>query len=141
MQEDALYQEFIAWLKTAPMGFPDSDDMTALIKARYTPEDAVLLTDVPFDERTLEEVAELKQIDAAVLKPRLDALARKGVVWKISVIDPDLCIGCGVCAYKCPTGSIVLVQRHEITEPPADTGEFAGRFLRDLADPLPRRGD
>lgn len=60
---------------------------------------------------------------------------------KLSAVDPDLCIGCGVCAYKCPTGSIVLEQRQETTEPPSDTGEFAGRFLRDLADPLPRRGN
>ena len=83
MQENAVYEQFIAWLKTAPMGFPDSDDMTDLIKARYTPEDAELLTNVPFDERTIEELAAIKQIDATDLKPRLDALAKKGVVWKI----------------------------------------------------------
>ena len=76
-------------------------------------------------------------MDAVVLEASDQAKNRKG---KISVVDPDLCIGCGVCSYKCPTGSIALEQRHEITEPPADTGEFAGRFLRDLADPLPRRG-
>ena len=60
---------------------------------------------------------------------------------KLSRVDSDACIGCGVCAYKCPTGSIVLEQRLGATEPPADTGEFAAWFLRDLADPLPRRGD
>jgi hypothetical protein len=60
MQENAVYGQFIAWLQTAPVGFPDSDDMTDLIKARYTPEDAALLTNIPFDERTLEELAEIK---------------------------------------------------------------------------------
>jgi ferredoxin len=58
---------------------------------------------------------------------------------KISVLDRDLCIGCGVCAYKCPTKSILLEKRDAITEPPADFGEFATRFIGDFADPLPRR--
>jgi len=83
MKENAVYEEFIAWLKTAPMGMPDSDDITELIKARYTPEDAALLIDVPFDERTIEELAEIKNTEPQDLKPRLDALAKKGVVWKI----------------------------------------------------------
>ena len=77
-------------------------------------------------------------MDAVVLEASDEA---KNKVGKISVVDPDVCIGCGECSYNCRTGSIVLEQRHEITEPPADTGEFIGRFLRDLADPLPRRGD
>jgi hypothetical protein len=33
--------------------------MTDLIKARYTPEDAKLLTDIPFGDRTIEELAEI----------------------------------------------------------------------------------
>ena len=58
---------------------------------------------------------------------------------KIAVLETDLCIGCGVCAYKCPTKSIVLVRREEITEPPANTREYAEKFIKDFADPLPRR--
>jgi len=83
MKEDEVYGKFMAWLKTAPMSFPDSDDMTALIRARYTPEDADLLTDFPFDPRPIEEIAAIKKMKAEDLRPRLDALARKGVVWKI----------------------------------------------------------
>jgi NAD-dependent dihydropyrimidine dehydrogenase PreA subunit len=75
-------------------------------------------------------------MDAIVLEASDKAKNKLG---KISVIAPDLCIGCGVCAYKCPTESIALERRDEITEPPIDTQEFVGRFLRDLADPLPRR--
>ena len=83
MTESEVYETFIAWLKTAAGGFDDTEDMIALIKARYTPEDAALLMNVPFDQRTIEELAELKQMPVEELQPRLDALAKKGVVWKI----------------------------------------------------------
>jgi formate hydrogenlyase subunit 6/NADH:ubiquinone oxidoreductase subunit I len=58
---------------------------------------------------------------------------------KASVLNPDLCLGCGVCAFKCPTESLVLERRAEITEPPDNPGVFIGRFMADKANPLPRR--
>lgn len=83
MTESEVYEKFIEWFKTSPGGYPDSDDMIALLKARYTSEDAALLTNIPFDQRTIEELAEIKQMTVEDLKPRLDALAQKGVVWNI----------------------------------------------------------
>ncbi len=83
MQENEVYKEFIGWLKNHPMSRLDSEDMINLVKARYTPEDAALLTNIPFEESTIEELAKIKQMDSEDLKPRLDALAKKGVVWKI----------------------------------------------------------
>ena len=83
MDQEQVYQAFIEWLGKAPMTFPPTENMIALIKARYTPEDAELLTNVPYDPRTIGEIAEIKQMSVDDLKPRLDALARKGVVWKI----------------------------------------------------------
>ena len=62
MDENKTYQEFMDWLAKAPMTFPPSEDTNALIKARYTPEDAELLTNVPFDPRTIGEIAEIKQM-------------------------------------------------------------------------------
>ncbi len=61
MDQEKTYQAFIEWLAQAPMTFPASDDTIALIKARYTPEDAELLTNVPYDPRTIGEIAEVKQ--------------------------------------------------------------------------------
>jgi len=83
METIDIYEKFIAWMKNAPPGFPDSEDMVTLIKARYTTEDALLLTGMPFDYKTIEELAQLKGVKVEDLKPRMDALAKKGVVWKI----------------------------------------------------------
>lgn len=82
MSEVDVYRELMDWLRQADPMLTDSEDETALIKARYTPEDAALLTGIPFDGSTIEALAELKQMPVEELQPRLDALARKGVVWK-----------------------------------------------------------
>ena len=82
MAKDDVYEKLMAWLKLADPGLSDSEDMVELIKARYTPEDAALLTGMPYRYQTIEELAEAKQMPVEQLQPRLDALARKGVVWK-----------------------------------------------------------
>jgi formate hydrogenlyase subunit 6/NADH:ubiquinone oxidoreductase subunit I len=50
---------------------------------------------------------------------------------KATSVDPDACIGCGVCVHKCPTGSIFLEPREETTTPPKDAGEFIGIYMGD----------
>jgi formate hydrogenlyase subunit 6/NADH:ubiquinone oxidoreductase subunit I len=51
---------------------------------------------------------------------------------KASVLtDPALCIGCGVCVYKCPTDSLTLVRNQEITEPPKNAREYMAHFIAD----------
>ncbi len=83
MDETKVYEKFIEWFRPSPMSFPDSEDFVELIKVRYTPEDAELLTDIPFKGKTIEEIAEIKNMSVEDLQPRLDALAKKGVIWKI----------------------------------------------------------
>ena len=77
MSKVEVYRELMDWLKQADPLLTDSEDTTALIKARYTPEDAVLLTGIPFGYSTIEALAELKQMSVKELQPRLDALAKK----------------------------------------------------------------
>jgi Fe-S-cluster-containing hydrogenase component 2 len=48
---------------------------------------------------------------------------------KASVLEADRCIGCGVCAYKCPTGSLALVSRGAERAPPQDPRDYVNRFL------------
>jgi Na+-translocating ferredoxin:NAD+ oxidoreductase subunit B len=48
---------------------------------------------------------------------------------KVSRVNTGLCIGCGVCAYKCPAKSLILV-RNEINHHPPQTGrDWAIQFI------------
>ena len=80
MSEEEIYRLFIEWMKKSWYGLPEADEMTPLIRARYTPEEASQLTGFPFSGIDLEELAKLKGTDPTELVPRLDALSRKGVV-------------------------------------------------------------
>jgi NAD-dependent dihydropyrimidine dehydrogenase PreA subunit len=57
------------------------------MKATYTPEEASLVTGIPFKGKSLEELAEMKQMDPAALQERMDALANKGLVFRVVVGD------------------------------------------------------
>ncbi len=50
---------------------------------------------------------------------------------KVAGLTPDLCIGCGVCAHKCPTQSLALERREAIVDPPQDVRDYGMRFLAD----------
>jgi NAD-dependent dihydropyrimidine dehydrogenase PreA subunit len=81
MSDDAIYRRFIDWFKnTWPL--PETDELLPLVRARYSPEDAALLTDMPLRPASVEELAELKQADPRELATRLDALAKQGVVYR-----------------------------------------------------------
>lgn len=56
---------------------------------------------------------------------------------KVSVLNPDFCIGCGVCAYKCSTKSLVLERREVPDDPPKDVREFVTRVRADLTAAVP----
>lgn len=87
MDEQEIYERLIEWLKKTWYGLPDSDALEPLIKASYTPEEASLLTGMPYSGKDLEELAEMKQMDPAELKEKLDAMAKKGLVFR--TVKPD----------------------------------------------------
>ena len=62
---------------------------------------------------------------------------------KVSVLTPQRCIGCGVCAYKCPSKALVLERRTETTEPPRDVLEYVRLFMEDCQKNVapPKRQD
>jgi len=48
---------------------------------------------------------------------------------KVTQVKIDLCIGCGVCAYKCPSKSLIL-KRNEVVHHPPETGrEWIAQFI------------
>jgi ferredoxin len=80
--EQEIYRYFIDWMKQTWWGLPEADELMPLMMATYAPEEAALLTGMPFSGRYLEELAEMKQMEPVELGRRLDALARKGLVFR-----------------------------------------------------------
>lgn len=79
---EEIYLHFANWLKQTWWGLPETAYTLPLIKAHYTPEEAAFLTGIPFSGKSLEELAEIKQMDPAELRKRLDAMAMKGLVFR-----------------------------------------------------------
>ncbi len=82
MSRNEIYSRFISWLDTGWWHLPPSEHLLPSIKAFFTLEEAVLLTGLPFKPTELKELAGLKDIPPDDLGAKLDALARKGVVWR-----------------------------------------------------------
>ncbi len=80
MSDRKVYEKLIEWLRSGFMEVPEADDLLPMIQARFTSEEAELLTGVPlsspFPRPTLEELAAQKGMDPAELAPRLDAIAK-----------------------------------------------------------------
>ena len=56
MSEQEVYQRFIDWLRQGWWDLPEADELMPLMMARYTPQEASLLTGMPFSGKSLEEV-------------------------------------------------------------------------------------
>ncbi len=82
MKEQEIYRKLIEWLKTGWWDLPEADELMPLIKARYTVEDAELLTGMPFKGQSVEDLAEMKGTDPEKLGPRLEELAKKSVIFQ-----------------------------------------------------------
>ena len=48
---------------------------------------------------------------------------------KIALISEELCIGCGVCAYKCQSQSLSLIRREVDHHPPKTVRDWAVEFI------------
>ncbi len=81
-QERTTYTKFIEWLKQSWYGVPDADVLLPYVAARYTHDEAALLTGMPFMPKTLTELSDLTKTSVDVLRPKLDTLASKGLVYK-----------------------------------------------------------
>jgi Pyruvate/2-oxoacid:ferredoxin oxidoreductase delta subunit len=83
MDNQSVYENFITWMKRSWIGLPDSEELLPTVKARYTEEEAALLTGMPFSLKDVRELAAQKDMDPTELSRRLDALAKKGLVFRI----------------------------------------------------------
>jgi electron transport complex protein RnfB len=82
MSDKETYKQFATWLGKTWWELTESKERMPLIMARFSPEEAAFLTDIPFSSKTLEEIAAIKEMAPDELISRLDDMARKGVIYK-----------------------------------------------------------
>jgi NAD-dependent dihydropyrimidine dehydrogenase PreA subunit len=81
----------------------------------------------------------LNLLDAPSVKGRKTAVTGKDVNQreltnkngKVAELNPKRCIGCGVCAYKCPSQSLTLKRNHVEHHPPQTVRDFGMQFMAD----------
>ena len=56
---------------------------------------------------------------------------------KVSELDPERCIGCGVCAYKCPSQSLTLARKKVEHHPPQTGRDWVMQFMADARSGQP----
>ena len=50
---------------------------------------------------------------------------------KVAKLNPERCIGCGVCAYKCQSQSLTLARNHVEHHPPQTGRDWVMQFMAD----------
>jgi len=82
MTEQEIYEKFIKWLDNPMMELTESEVMMPMITSFITPEEAEFLTGFPWSTKSLEELADLKDMYPAELAPKLKELCDKGLIFK-----------------------------------------------------------
>ena len=81
MSEDS-YLKFIKKLKNWVLPPVDSDLLPEIIKRRYTPEEAELLSKLPMRGQTAKQLSKISGIPVEDIEPKLDEMARKGLIYR-----------------------------------------------------------
>ncbi len=82
MTDEEIYQGFIDYMDNPVWKFTESEHKMPMIKSLFTPEDAAFLTGFPHSGKTLEEIAEIKKMDAAELLPKIKEFCKKGIIYE-----------------------------------------------------------
>jgi len=78
----------------------------------------------PMDAIQLEDSPESKNRLTTITDESGKVKELKNKAGKVAVLKPEICVGCGVCAYKCSTQSLVLELREVVKHPPKDGREL-----------------
>jgi ferredoxin len=81
----------------------------------------------------LEDAPEVKDRITVVVDEEKGEKELKNRKGKVSRVNPDQCIGCGVCVYKCPSRSLVLERREALEDPPQHPRELGQRVMMEMA--------
>lgn len=79
--DDEIYARFIDWMRKTWCDLPDTPELLPLIQARYSTEDARLLTGMPFQPKSLEDLSSILHVEPGELIQRLETMAKKGLVF------------------------------------------------------------
>ena len=104
--------------------------------------DGLCVKRCPMEAIHLEDSPEAKNRVTTITDDNGKVKELKNKTGKVAVINTEICIGCGVCAYKCSTKSLMLERCQVITHPPKDVREYAKLIKADLeaAGVIPKSG-
>jgi NAD-dependent dihydropyrimidine dehydrogenase PreA subunit len=82
MAEQDAYQKLVEWLNNPVWELTESEAMMPMFTSYISPEEAEFMTGIPLNARTLEEIAEIKEMDPAEVEPKIKALCEKGLMYE-----------------------------------------------------------
>ncbi|HEC37005.1 MAG: Ferredoxin [Candidatus Lokiarchaeum sp. GC14_75] len=82
MSDTNSYTDLIEHYRNWIFGLPDSEFLQPMLEARFTPEDAQFLAQIPFIGHDIEKLSEKLNIPSGELIKKLDTFAKKGIVFK-----------------------------------------------------------
>ena len=82
MSNEEIYQKLIEWLDNPIFGFTESEWLMPMITSYLTPEEAEFLTGFPMQEKSLEELADLKDMDPEELHAKIKEYCAKGILFE-----------------------------------------------------------
>jgi ferredoxin len=80
MAEEKVYHKLIEHLGEWVFGAPESEFLIPLLKLRFTPEEAELLSQIPYLPHTAEQLAEKLNKPVEELRDNLEEFAQQGIV-------------------------------------------------------------
>lgn len=87
MTDQEIYQKFIEYMNNPVWEFTESEFKMPMITSFITPEEAEFLTGFPMRNTSLDEIADMKDMDPAELAAKIKAVCRKGLIYE--AIDGD----------------------------------------------------
>ena len=82
MTEQEIYKKLVDYLETPLSELPESEWKMPMFTSHITPEEAEFLIGFPWRATSLEDIADMKDMDPAALAPKLKELCEKGLVYE-----------------------------------------------------------
>ena len=90
MGEHGIYEKLADYLNSMPIGAPKTPELFEILKTLYTEEEAELAVKLPFLPMTLDALADRTGIEESALKPVLNTMVEKGLVFEELGADEPL---------------------------------------------------